>query len=199
MSSPTHNTNAAAWVAPSAELYGDIRIRENASIWPQVVMRAEATYAEVGACTNLQDFVMVHFGSDGASVIGDYCSITHHATIHGATIGNCCLIGINATIMDGAKIGNNCIVAGHTIIREGTVIPDNSIVAGVPGKVVGTRNNYVANKLNAIAYRENALAYARGHYRRWSDPDYEAYMQAQQALVTKEFEQQFGQVQQAQQ
>ena len=96
------DTSNAAWIAPSAELYGDVRLEEGCSIWPKAVLRVEDTHIRVGAYTNLQDFVMVHFGSTGASEIGAYCSITHHTTIHGATIGDCCLIGINATIMDGA-------------------------------------------------------------------------------------------------
>lgn len=163
----------AAWIAPSAELYGDIRLAQGVSIWPKVVMRAESTFIEIGAYSNIQDFVMIHYGSGSPSVIGRYCSITHHVTVHGASVGDCCLIGINATLMDGSVIGANSIVAGHSIVREGTVIPPNSIVAGVPAKVVGERNNALANRLNAAAYYENALAYARGNYRRWSESGYE--------------------------
>ncbi|MEM7219310.1 MAG: gamma carbonic anhydrase family protein [Pseudomonadota bacterium] len=181
------DTSRAAWIAPSAELYGDVRIHDGVSIWPQSVLRVEATHIEIGAYTNLQDFVMVHFGSNGESVIGAYCSITHHATIHGANIGDCCLIGINATIMDGAVIGENSIVAGNSIVREGTVIPPNSIVAGVPGKVIAERNNYIDNKMNAVAYHENALGYARGYYRRWSDPDYEGLILRRRAEIEAEF------------
>jgi len=177
------DTSPAAWIAPSAELYGDIRLAEGSSIWPKSVLRVEDTHISVGAFTNLQDFVMVHFGSTGASTIGDYCSITHHTTIHGATIGNCCLIGINVTVMDGAVIGDNCIVAGNSIVREGQQIPANSIVAGVPAKVIGERNNYVENKLNAFAYHENALAYARGYYRRWSDADYTKQMEQRRVEI----------------
>lgn len=186
MIDPSINTSAAAWIAPSAELYGDIRIAQGVSIWPKSVLRVEDTHIQIGEFTNLQDFVMVHFGSNGPSQIGAYCSITHHTTIHGAVIGDCCLIGINATIMDGARIGANCIVAGNSIVREGTVIPDNSIVAGVPAKVIGNRNSYVENKLNALAYHENALAYANGNYRRWSDPEYKAIMEQHQAKLEAE-------------
>jgi len=186
----TIDTSAAAWIAPSAELYGDVRLATGASIWPKSVLRVEASHIHIGAYTNLQDFVMIHYGGTPAgnspTIIGDYCSITHHCTIHGATIGDNCLIGINATIMDGANIGRNSIVAGNSIVREGMQIPDNSIVAGVPAKVVGSRNNYVANKLNALAYHENACAYAQGHYRRWSDADYLSKMQGWQQQLTDE-------------
>ena len=169
-------TEMAAWIAPSAELYGDVRLAEGVSIWPKVVMRAEAAYIEIGACSNIQDFVMIHYGNDCPSIIGEYCSITHHATVHGARVGDHCLIGINATLMDGCVIGENSIVAGHSIVSEGSVIPPNAIVAGVPGKVVGERNNRLANRLNAVAYLENALAFARGNHRRWSEEDYKEKM-----------------------
>ena len=130
MIDPSIDTAAAAWIAPSAELYGDVRIATGVSIWPKAVLRAEAAFIEIGAHTNLQDFVMVHFGADTPSVIGANCSITHHCTIHGATVGNNCLIGINATLMDGCEIGDNSIVAGNSIVREGAVFAPNSIIAG---------------------------------------------------------------------
>jgi carbonic anhydrase/acetyltransferase-like protein (isoleucine patch superfamily) len=156
-------------------LYGDIRLHEGVSVWPKVVMRAESDYIDIGAFTNIQDFTMIHI-ADCPTTIGAYCSITHHCTIHGATIGDNCLIGINATIMDRAVIGDNCIIAGHTIVTEDTVIPANSIVAGAPGKVKATRNNFVANRLNALAYFDNGEAYALGNYRVWADPEQQAKM-----------------------
>ena len=180
------DVSRAAWIAPSAELYGDVRIEEGVSIWPKAVLRVEDSHIRVGAFTNLQDFVMVHFGASGASDIGAYCSITHHVTIHGATIGDCCLIGINATIMDGAVVGANSIVAGNSIVREGAEFPPNSIIGGVPAKLIGTKQNYVSNKLNALAYYENALAYSRGHYRRWSDDDYKKIMADHEKALSAE-------------
>jgi len=161
----------AAWIAPSAEIYGDVRLGNGVSVWPQVVMRAESHFVEILEFTNVQDFTMLHVGTRETR-IGAYCSLTHHCTVHGATIGDHCLIGINATVMDNAEIGDNCIVAGHSIVIEGTKIPANSVVAGVPGKVVATRNNYVANKINAMMYVENAHAYQAGNHRRWSEPDF---------------------------
>ena len=173
------------WQAASAELYGEIELGEGVSIWPKVVMRAEINHIGIGSYTNIQDFAMIHINS-APTIIGEYCSITHHCTIHGAKIGNNCLIGINATIMDGANIGANSIVAGHTIVKEGTVIPENSIVAGVPGKVVATKNNYVANRVHAMAYFENALAYAIGNHRRWSENDYQEKIESWQATFQSE-------------
>ena len=90
--------------------------------------------------TNLQDFVMIHVGYQEPTTIGDFCSITHHATVHGATVEDDCLIGINAVVMNGAVIGRGSIVAPGAVVTEGTIIPPHSIVAGVPARVVKTRD-----------------------------------------------------------
>ena len=159
-----------AWVHDSALIYGHVSIGSDSSVWPYVVMRSEMYHIDIGARTNIQDFVMVHVGAGTPTIIGDDCSITHHATLHGCTIGDKCLIGINATIMDGAKIGNNCIVAGHSIVTEGSEFPDNSIIAGSPAKLVKTRDSGDANAMNAAFYVQNAKNYAEGVHR-FSDDD----------------------------
>lgn len=179
-----------AYVHPSALLYGKVRIGEGASIWCNVVARAEMHEIVVGRYTNIQDFAMLHVGDRTPTIIGDYCSITHHCTIHGATIGNHCLIGINATVADGAVVGNNCVIGQHAFVREGQVIPDNSIVVGVPGKVIRTENSYVRNKLNALMYHRNALAYQAGDYREWAKPDTMKWIGDQIAALTRELESQ---------
>ncbi len=148
-------------------------------------MRAEMNHISIGSYTNVQDFAMIHVSSV-PTIIGEYCSITHHSTVHAATIGNNCLIGINATIMDRAIIGANSIVAGHTIVTEDTVIPENSIVAGIPGKVVASKNCYVANRVNAMAYHENAVAYSMGNHRRWSESEYQQKIESWQELFESE-------------
>jgi carbonic anhydrase/acetyltransferase-like protein (isoleucine patch superfamily) len=169
----TSQLNGPVWIASSAEIYGDVRLADGVSVWFKTVCRAESQYVEVGRCSNLQDFVMLHVGTRGPTLIGAFCSITHHATIHGAQVGDCCLVGVGATLMDGVILGANSIVAGHCILTEGTIIPPNSIVAGVPGRVVGERNNYVANKMNAFMYLRNGQAYAAGNHRLWADPDFD--------------------------
>lgn len=175
-----------AYLHDSACLYGKITVAENASIWMNVVARAEMFEITIGPYTNIQDFVMLHIGSNTGTHIGSHCSITHHCTIHGCTIGDNCLIGINSTIMDGCVIGDNSIVAGHTFLKEGTIIPPNSIVMGAPGKVTRVRNNYVGNRLNAFLYYRNALAYAQGNYRAWGDAEFPAAMQAEIDRLTAE-------------
>jgi carbonic anhydrase/acetyltransferase-like protein (isoleucine patch superfamily) len=168
----------SVWLAPGVQLYGRIRIGEGSSLWPHCVVRCECQEVEIGRMTNLQDFVMVHVGYDHPTRIGDFCSITHHATIHGAAVEDACLIGIHATVMDGARIGRGSIVAPGAVVTEGTVIPPGSIAAGVPAKVIRQRDSSAANRLNAWNYHRNARAYAEGEHRAWDGPDYRAWLDA---------------------
>ena len=167
---PDVDVALCAYVHESALLFGKVRAGVGASIWMNAVARGEVHEIVIGAYTNIQDFVMIHVGYQTSTIVGAYCSITHHVTLHGCTVEDNCLIGINATLMDGCVIGKNSVVAGHTIVNDGTIIPPNSIVMGTPGKVVRTRDNSAANRINALLYHQNALAYADGNYRRWSDP-----------------------------
>lgn len=173
-----------AFIHETALVYGKVHIGEGSSLWPYVVIRSEMHEVRIGKRTNIQDFVMIHVGNTTPTIIGDNCSITHHCTIHGAEIGDNCLIGINATLMDGAKVGANSIVAGHSIVTEGTVIPENSIVAGAPAKVIRARDNRVANIMNAAFYYENAKAYARGDHRVTEKEEFKQVIAAELARLT---------------
>lgn len=185
-SGPDIRLNDPAYIHPTAQLYGKLTVGKGTSFWPYTVVRAEMSEVVIGAFTNIQDFVMIHVGDRTGTYIGSHCSITHHCTIHGCTIGDNCLIGINTTIMDGCVIGDNCIIAGHSFLKEGTVIPDNSIVMGTPGKVVRTQNNYARCRMNAYMYFHNALAYAKDRHREWSDPDFLDGIQAEMEKLQKQ-------------
>lgn len=176
----------SAWLAPSARLSGKIAIAEGVSVWHNVVMRAECQEIEIGRMTNVQDFVMIHVGYDAATRIGAFCSITHHATVHGCTIEDHVLVGINAVVMDGAVIGRGSIVAGGAMVPEGRVYPPGSIIAGVPAKVIAERDSARANRLNAWVYHYNALRTRRGDERAWVGPDYEAWREAKWAEIEKD-------------
>jgi len=166
----------SVFVAPTAQIFGNVQIAAESSVWPNVVIRAECQHVRVGRYTNLQDFVMIHVGYEHPTRIGDYCSITHHATVHGATIGDACLIGINATVMDGAVIGAGSIVAGGAFIREGSEFPPGSIIAGVPAQQIRERDSARPNRENAWQYHRNAQAYRRGEHRAWHGPEYTEWL-----------------------
>lgn len=169
------NIHESVWIAPSAELYGAITIAEGSSVWPQCVIRAECQQVRIGRHTNLQDFVMIHVGYDAPTTIGDFCSITHRAVVHGASVEDECLIGIGAILMDGAVIGRGSIVAPGAVVTEGTRIPAGSVVAGVPGRVIKSRDCSTENRENAWNYWWNAQAYARGEHRAWEDDAFERF------------------------
>lgn len=184
---PDVTLNNPAYIHETAHIYGKVRIGEGSSVWINVAMRAEMSEIVIGDYTNIQDFVMIHVGDSTPTIIGSHCSITHHCTIHGCTIGDNCLIGIGATIMDGCVIGNNCIIGGGTYLKNDTVIPDNSVVVGAPGKVIKTQNNYVRCRMNAFLYYRNALAYARGEYREWARPEGMQAIAAEIKRLNEEF------------
>ncbi len=174
--SESPSIDPSTYVAASAEICGRVRIGAESSIWPKVVIRAESNGVEIGRYSNLQDFVMVHIGYEHSTTIGDFCSITHHATLHGCAIEDDCLIGINAVLMDGVVIGRGSIVAGGAMIKEGDIFGPGSIIGGVPAKKIAERDASRANRMNAWQYHWNAQAYKLGRHRSWTGPEYEAWI-----------------------
>ena len=186
---PEVRLQQAAYVHPTALVYGRVSAAEGSSIWPQVVIRAEMHEVTIGAFSNLQDFVMVHVGSVSGSHVGAYCSIAHRATLHGCTVEDDCLVGIGATLMDGVVLGTGSVVAGHAIVTQGTQVPPCSVVAGVPARVVAERDNRLKNRFNALLYHRNALAYRAGEHRAWSA---EAGSEAWSATQLRRLQAEFG-------
>jgi len=184
---PQIHLDNPAFIHPSVLLYGKVSVAPGASLWPHVVARSECAEVRIGRFSNVQDFVMLHTVPEFGAIIGDYCSITHHCTIHCCTIGDNCLIGINSTIMDGCVIGDNCIIGGNSFLKPGTIIPDNSVVVGSPGKVIKTVNNFIANRMNAVIYHYMAQAYARGEHRPCTGEAFERFVSEQQQKLTAEF------------
>jgi len=170
------NIDPSVFVHPTAQLYGRVSIGAESSVWPNVVVRAESHEVRIGRYTNIQDMVMIHIGYEHPTVIGDFCSITHHATLHGCQIEDDCLIGINAVVMDGAVIGKGSIVAGGAMIREDSTFDPGSIIAGVPAKKIAERDSARANRQNAWQYHWNAQAYERREHRAWDSAEYAAWM-----------------------
>lgn len=171
---PEVELDTPSFVDPTARIFGRVIAGRGASFWPYSVIRAEGGSVQIGRYTNVQDGVVIHVGGRG-TVIGDYCSLGHRAVVHGAEVGNDCLIGIASAVMDGAKVGNRCIIGAMALVPPGMEVPDDSVVMGVPGKIVATRNNFAATRRNALVYYRNALAFAAGRHDEWRNDDFKAW------------------------
>lgn len=152
-----------AWVAQNATLVGRVTIGSNASVFFGAVLRGDVNSISLGDGSNIQDNVAVHCDDDKPTIIGRGVSVGHAAVVHGCTIGDDCLIGMNATVLSGAVVGNESLIAGGCVVLEGTVIPPRSLVAGVPGKVRRelTDDEVEGIRQNALHYRELSVLHAR--------------------------------------
>lgn len=132
----TPDTTRAAFVAANATVLGDVRLGAQSSVWYGCVLRGDINSIEIGEGSNIQDLTMVHLADDYGVKIGRYCTIGHTAIIHACEIGDECLIGMGATILDGAKIGDHCIVGANALVTQRFVAPPGSMILGSPAKVV---------------------------------------------------------------
>ena len=151
------------------------------------MVRSETAHVAIGDYANIQDFVMIHTDPAKPVTVGRYTSVTHHVTLHGCTIEDHCLIGINATVYNGAVIGAGSIVGQHAYVKDGTIVPPNSIVVGSPAKVIRTADNRLANRINAEFYALNGAAYARGEHRAWDGPEFETWFGDMMKRLTAEY------------
>lgn len=147
-----------AWLAPNATVIGAATIATEAGVFYGAVIRADMDSIHLGAGSNLQDNVVVHTDPGFPVRIGAGVSVGHAAVVHGCTIEDDCLIGMNATVLNGAVIGTGSLVAAGTVVLEGTQVPPRSLVAGVPGKVRRelTEEEFGRLMRNAEHYRELA-------------------------------------------
>jgi len=126
-----------AFVEESAAVIGDVEIGEHSSIWFHAVVRGDVHVIRIGSYTNIQDGVVVHVtGGRFPALIGDRVTIGHRAIVHGCTVGNDCLIGMGAILLDGVVVGERSLIAAGAVVREGTQVPPGSLVAGVPARIV---------------------------------------------------------------
>jgi carbonic anhydrase/acetyltransferase-like protein (isoleucine patch superfamily) len=152
-----------AWVAENATVIGDVVLGPNASVWFGVVIRGDTDSIRIGANSNIQDLSMLHADEGVPLTIGDNVSLGHQVMLHGCTIGDNTLIGIQAVVLNNAKIGRNCIVGAGAVVTEGKEFPDNSLIIGAPARVVRQLDEQAMKKLahNAEHYVGNAQRYRR--------------------------------------
>jgi carbonic anhydrase/acetyltransferase-like protein (isoleucine patch superfamily) len=124
------------WVADSASVIGAVLLRHNTSVWFGAVIRGDREPITIGENSNVQDLAVLHTDPGFPLTVGRNCTIGHKALLHGCTVGDDTLIGINAVVLNGARIGKQCLIGAGALIPEGKEIPDGSLVMGVPGRVV---------------------------------------------------------------
>ena len=127
----------SAFIAPTAVIVGDVTIEERASVWYNAVVRADFQPIVVGAGANVQDCSVVHVNGTQGVEIGAGATIGHNCTVHAAMLGEECLIGNGATVLDGARIGVRAMVAGGALVTPGTEVPDGMLAMGTPAKIRG--------------------------------------------------------------
>jgi len=153
-----------AWVADSAQVVGRVELGENASVWFGVVLRGDTELLRIGRNSNVQDGSVVHADPGFPVVLGDNVTVGHQVMLHGCTVGDGSLIGIQSVVLNGAKIGRNCLVGAGSLITEGKEFPDGSLIMGTPAKAVRqlTPEQIAGVHRAAEHYVENARRFKAG-------------------------------------
>lgn len=149
------------FVAPNATLIGDVVLHEKSSVWFGCVLRGDADRIEIGAGSNIQDGAVLHTDPGFPLVVGRQVTVGHNAMLHGCTIGDGSLVGINAVVLNGARIGRGCLIGANALVTEGMDIPDGSLVLGMPAKIKSQLSDEQQRGLlvNAEHYVLNAQRY----------------------------------------
>jgi len=150
------------WLAPSADVMGDVRLAKGVSVWFNATIRGDDNTIRIGEDTNIQDGVVVHTDPRFPTTIGARVTVGHQAMIHGCTIHDNVLVGIGSTILDGAVIGKNTLIGAHSLIGNGKEIPEGVLVLGAPGKVVRQLSEEEIQflELSARTYAEKSRMFA---------------------------------------
>jgi carbonic anhydrase/acetyltransferase-like protein (isoleucine patch superfamily) len=152
------------WIAPDANLIGQVVIEDGASVWFCSTLRGDNEVIHLGQGSNIQENCVLHTDIGYPLTIGAGCTIGHKAMLHGCTIGDNALIGMGATVLNGAVIGHNCLIGAGALITENKVIPDGSLVMGSPGKVVRQLDEAAIEGLrkSALGYQANMRRFRAG-------------------------------------
>jgi len=155
---------ASAWVADNATVLGNVGLGEDASVWFGVVIRGDTERIEIGRGSNIQDNSVVHADAGFPVQVGENVTVGHQAMLHGCSVGDHSLIGIQAVVLNGAKIGRHCLVGAGALVTEGQSFPDGSLILGTPARVVRqlTPEQMRGLEKSAEHYVENARRYKAG-------------------------------------
>lgn len=157
----TPKVNGSNFIAPNATLIADVTLGKQTSIWFNVVIRADVASINIGEQTNIQDGSILHVDAQFPMTIGNKVTVGHKVMLHGCTIGENTLIGMNAVVLNGAKIGKNCLIGANSLITENMEVPDGHLALGSPAKVVKALNESTQAMFtkSAMHYVENGQRY----------------------------------------
>lgn len=163
---PKFEDIATSWIAPTATIIGDVYIGREVTVWFGATVRADIETVTIGAGTNVQDHTVMHADPGFPLEIGQGCTIGHRALVHGCIIGDNCLIGMGAIVLNGAKIGSNSIVGAGALVTEGKVFPDNALILGSPARVVRflSEEEVQSNRAAARHYVKNGQRFRSSLY-----------------------------------
>lgn len=153
-----------AWIAPSADLIGDVRLGALASVWFGAVIRADNTPILVGARSNVQEGAVLHSDPGAPCTLGEDVTVGHRAILHGCTIGDRVLVGMGATILNRAVIGADCLIGAGALVTEGKVFPPGHLIVGAPARAIRPLDDAQKALLRASAavYAAKQREYASG-------------------------------------
>lgn len=160
----TPEIDTDTWVAPDANVIGNIVLEAGVSIWFGATLRGDNEPIVVGAGSNIQENSVLHTDPGYPLTIGAGCTIGHKAMLHGCTLGQNTLIGMGATVLNGAVIGENCLIGAGALVTEGKNIPAGSLVMGAPGRVVRSLDDAAIEGLRESArhYQRNMRRFREG-------------------------------------
>ena len=160
----TPQLGEGAWVADSAQVIGNVKLADGASVWFGAVLRGDNEPMRIGKGTNIQEGSVLHSDPGFPLTLGENVTIGHQVMLHGCTVGDNTLIGIQSVVLNNARIGRNSIVGAGSIVTEGKEFPDNSLIIGSPAKAVRTLDDAAVAKLKHSAehYVDNGRRYAKG-------------------------------------
>ncbi len=158
------STSENYYVAPGASVIGDIRFGEDVSIWFNAVLRGDNDTIELGDGTNVQDGAVLHVDVGHPIKLGQRVTVGHKAMLHGCTVGDGSLIGINAVVLNDAVIGKHCLIGANALVTERMEIPDGSLVLGSPAKVIKQLDDKALDMMDAGAqhYIDKIAVYRDG-------------------------------------
>jgi carbonic anhydrase/acetyltransferase-like protein (isoleucine patch superfamily) len=158
------NVDATCFVAPDSWMLGDVVVGANTSVFFGAVLRGDILPIRIGAACNLQEHVMVHTSyGESPVIVGNEVTVGHRAILHGCTVGDRCIIGMGATLLDGAVIEGDSIIGAHTLVPKGMRVPAGSLALGTPAKVV---RQITADERKAILESSRRYAELGAQYRK---------------------------------